>query len=289
MMTEIRSRCPQCLKPIVTVKKKRIPLCRQCQRLAWRRANHHKVLESMRAHNERRPKKARAKPSFVSPLPQAEKGALILKWIPFACRYGRRFWRHGPGRRIGEREDCEQVAVEALLLAVERFDPARGLSFMTYAAFWLKKRLNQAANNGGLIRVPSRVLNNLRGVKDKPFADERLLIYGARAKYVNQLAPVPADGNADHSWEPIVWDRHDDETEELSGPVNRALARLPEPQRLVIQRIFGIGRAQPEPLRIIAADMGISHQAVSQRWHRALPRLVELLRQELPESVLMGK
>src|SRR3954470_10528412 len=53
--------------------------------------------------------------------------ALVARFLPLA--------RHLASRYVGraERDDLEQVAAVALLKAIERYDPERGLAFSSFA------------------------------------------------------------------------------------------------------------------------------------------------------------
>ena len=75
--------------------------------------------------------------------------ALVTRFLPLARSLARRY--HG----AGERDDLEQVAALGLVKAVDRFDPARGFAFTSFAvptiAGELKRHLR---DKGWAIRVP---------------------------------------------------------------------------------------------------------------------------------------
>ena len=52
-----------------------------------------------------------------------------------------------------EMEDLEQEGYIALCEAVQRYDPARGMSFISYAAFWIKRRMRICADNSRTVRL----------------------------------------------------------------------------------------------------------------------------------------
>src|SRR3954447_26059910 len=62
------------------------------------------------------------------PLPPSSRESLIERHLPLAKRLARRY-RRAPGHL----EDLEQVAALALVKAADRFDPARGTAFSTFA------------------------------------------------------------------------------------------------------------------------------------------------------------
>ena len=64
---------------------------------------------------------------YLSTRDPALREVLVRRFLPLA--------RHLAGRYVGtaDREDLEQVAALALLKAIERYDPERGLAFSSFA------------------------------------------------------------------------------------------------------------------------------------------------------------
>lgn len=52
-----------------------------------------------------------------------------------------------------EMEDLEQEGYIALCEAVQHYDPGRGMSFISYAAFWIKRRMRICADNNRTVRL----------------------------------------------------------------------------------------------------------------------------------------
>ena len=52
-----------------------------------------------------------------------------------------------------EMEDLEQEGYIALCEAVKHYDPERGMSFIGYAAFWIKRRMRICADNSRTVRL----------------------------------------------------------------------------------------------------------------------------------------
>lgn len=52
-----------------------------------------------------------------------------------------------------EMEDLEQEGYIALCEAVQHYDPERGMSFISYAAFWIKRRMRICADNSRTVRL----------------------------------------------------------------------------------------------------------------------------------------
>lgn len=55
--------------------------------------------------------------------------------------------------RLAELEDLEQEGYIALCEAVQHYDPDRGMSFIGYAAFWIKRRMRICADNSRTVRL----------------------------------------------------------------------------------------------------------------------------------------
>jgi len=58
-------------------------------------------------------------------------------------------------RGVGELEDLEQEGYLALYPAIDRYDPERGIKFLTYAEQWIRQRIQRyIRNNGSCLRIP---------------------------------------------------------------------------------------------------------------------------------------
>jgi RNA polymerase sigma-B factor len=79
--------------------------------------------------------------------------ALVRRYSDFATSTARRQYRRGEPM-----DDLVQVSHEALMLALQRFDPHRGTPFLAYAAPTIKGTLNRHfRDNGWALRVPRQV------------------------------------------------------------------------------------------------------------------------------------
>ena len=58
-------------------------------------------------------------------------------------------------RDTGEMEDLLQEGYLALYLAIDNYDPAAGVKFLTYASHWIHQRMRRyLQNNGSCMRIP---------------------------------------------------------------------------------------------------------------------------------------
>ena len=63
---------------------------------------------------------------------------LVLENIGYAKALARRFCPEAKG---ADRQDIESAALEGLTIAAVEFDPDRDVSFTTYAAWWIRKKV----------------------------------------------------------------------------------------------------------------------------------------------------
>ena len=61
-----------------------------------------------------------------------------------------------------EMEDLEQEGYIALCEAVRHYDPGRGMSFISYAAFWIKRRMRICAYNSQTVQLPFNTGDEVR-------------------------------------------------------------------------------------------------------------------------------
>jgi RNA polymerase sigma-B factor len=82
-----------------------------------------------------------------------DRDALIVEYREHALRLARRYHRHAEPI-----DDLQQVALEALVRAIERFDPGRGLPFMAFATPTIIGSIKRHyRDTGWALRVPREV------------------------------------------------------------------------------------------------------------------------------------
>ncbi|MEO0492361.1 MAG: sigma-70 family RNA polymerase sigma factor [Actinomycetota bacterium] len=205
---------------------------------------------------------------------EALRNELVLEHQGLALAFARRYARSGPD------EDLEQIALEALIRAIERFEPDRGLRFSTYAARVIDGRLKQHFRDDGWdVRVP-RSLKQLT-VAVRSTTDELTASLGRAPSpaelaerlgvTVDQIALALDAANA-HRADALDTDPSVDETWAVVDAgivIPELLEQLPDQERTVVALRFYGELSQTQ----IAERVGVSQMQVSRLLRRALERL----------------
>jgi RNA polymerase sigma-B factor len=224
---------------------------------------------------------------------EAAREELVLLHRPLAEYLARRFSGRGEPQ-----EDLEQVAVLALIKAVDRFDPEREVKFSTYATATIVGELKRHfRDKGWALRVPrrlqetglkvSRALSELvqtlgRSPKVSEIAaatglTEEEVLEGMDTIHAYTAASLDAPADEEGSTTLQKLGSEDEMLELLEGwaSVAPALRELPARERHIIYLRFFRGMTQTQ----IAEELGISQMHVS----RLLGRTLQTLRDSLTE------
>jgi RNA polymerase nonessential primary-like sigma factor len=194
-----------------------------------------------------------------------------------------------------------------LMHAIEKFEPARGFRFSTYATWWIRQSIERAImNQARTVRLPVHVIRELNQVLRAKRHLEKSSANGASgerrdasiddiAHLTNKTAEEVADILAlnEHTASldaPLDLDPtsslldllSDDQSESPDGEVQHRelevltrswLSRLSDKHRHVIERRFGLNNIEPATLEQLADEMGLTRERVRQIQQEALVRL----------------
>ncbi len=187
--------------------------------------------------------------------------------------------------------DLIQEGNLGLLKAIERFNPARGLRFSTYATWWIRQAVQRAATSKGrVVRVPEYLqiqLHRLRTTEERlherlersPYDEELAMALGITVKRLAELrsclAPIGSldisgFDDSEETWATRLPDRDAPSLEDqvaqhlLRGTCQQALEQLSPRQALVMQLRYGLADQPPQTLDQIARQLHLSRERIRQ-------------------------
>ncbi len=189
-----------------------------------------------------------------------------------------------------------------LMHAIDKFEPERGFRFSTYATWWIRQSIERAImNQARTVRLPVHVVRELNQILRAKYHLESQKHDGhdATAEDIAYLVGRPVEEVQDiltlseHATSldaPLVNDPQSSLMDMLpsdsdDGPDSRAehhemtilvrdwLTKLPDKQRIVIMRRFGLDNDDPATLETLSEEMGVTRERVRQIQQEALIKL----------------
>ena len=189
-----------------------------------------------------------------------------------------------------------------LMRAIDKFEPERGFRFSTYATWWIRQSIERAImNQARTVRLPVHVVRELNQTlrakfhleaqhhdgKDATAEDIAHLVDRSVEDVQDILAlsehasslDAPLDGDPQSSLMDLLQGDHANDPDalaehhEMTVLVRDWLDLLPDKQRLVITRRFGLDNDDPATLEELAVEMHITRERVRQIQQEALIKL----------------
>ena len=189
-----------------------------------------------------------------------------------------------------------------LMRAIDKFEPERGFRFSTYATWWIRQSIERAImNQARTVRLPVHMVRELNQVLRAKYHLEAQKHDGKEAscediaslvgRPVEEVQDILAlsehaaslDAPLDNHPASSLMDMLPDDGEaspdtraeqhEMTALVRDWLARLPDKQRQVVTRRFGLDNDDPATLETLAEEMGVTRERVRQIQQEALVKL----------------
>jgi len=189
-----------------------------------------------------------------------------------------------------------------LMRAIDKFEPERGFRFSTYATWWIRQSIERAImNQARTVRLPVHMVRELNQTLRAKYhleaqhhdgkeasAEDIASLVGRPVEDVQDILALsehatsldaPLDNDPQSSLMDMLPDDGDvspdahAEHHEMTLLMRDWLQKLPDKQRVVVIRRFGLDNDDPATLETLAEEMGVTRERVRQIQQEALVKL----------------
>ncbi|NLO91858.1 MAG: sigma-70 family RNA polymerase sigma factor [Elusimicrobia bacterium] len=233
--------------------------------------------------------------------------------VPTAKKY------HRPGTDL---MDLIEEGNLGLMHAIDKFEPAKGYRFSTYATYWIEQYIRRSVEEqSGAIRIPPHAWESLRKwlkqwdsmhtqLGRNPTLSEMAEKMNWSARQVKAIMEVqeaakgvgsltaPIDNDDELTMEDTITDHADHSpdslisTLKLSDELMQAMKSIGEREREIIDMRYGLGGGTPMTLDTIGKKMKLSRERVRQLEERGILRLKNVAQRmgliearEMPQAI----
>lgn len=203
-------------------------------------------------------------------------------------------------------EDLVSEGIMGLLFAIKKFDPEKGVKFISYASYWIKAFIhNYILSNFSIMKLGTtqderRIFANIFKIKDETREEDiqkqaqklnvdeekiRLMDARVRSRDISLDSPQDDEGSlkladilkAEETYDPLFKVEMEDAKEFIYRRLNDAFLHLTSQERQVIQQRYL--SPKPKTLKELSDELKISKERIRQVEKRAFQKLKTALAQ----------